>query len=99
MPDDGHMRLPRIRRPDLADPREAWMTTASKYASHLTESGSRCHLNDGSVRFCHWAAEELRLDDPPDGLSVGVRCTIHPGGRYLDSSARLDPEDFAPTGD
>jgi hypothetical protein len=30
---------------------------------------------------------------------VGVRCTIHPGGRYLDHTARLDPEDFAPTRD
>ena len=75
------------------------MATASKYARHLTESGSRCHLNDGSVRFCHWQAEALPAADPEAGPSVGVRCTIHPGGRYLDSSARLDPEDYAPSSD
>ena len=67
------------------------MTAAAGYAARLTETGSRCHLNDGSTRFCHWQAEEL-----PQGR-VGVRCTIHPGGRYLDSTARLAPEDFAPT--
>ncbi len=67
------------------------MATAAGFAVRLTETGSRCHLNDGSVRFCHWQAEGLS-----DGR-VGVRCTIHPGGRYLDAGARLDPEDFAPT--
>jgi hypothetical protein len=69
------------------------MATATGFAARLSETGSRCHLNDGSVRFCHWQAEGLHADE------VGVRCTIHPGGRYLDSSARLDPEDFAPTRD
>ena len=75
------------------------MATATKYANHLTETGSRCHLNDGSVRFCHWAAEELPSIQPEGSSGVGVRCTVHPGGRYLDSSARLDAEDFAPTHD
>ncbi len=87
------------QRPDLPDPREEWLATATKYANHLTETGSRCHLNDGSTRFCHWAAEELPMAADEVGPGVGVRCTIHPGGRYLDSSARLDPEDFAPTRD
>ena len=72
------------------------MATAAAYAARLTETGSRCHLNDGSTRFCHWQAQALpTAGDAQPG--VGVRCTIHPGGRYLDSSARLDPEDFAPT--
>jgi hypothetical protein len=75
------------------------MATATKYANHLTETGSGCHLNDGAVRFCHWAAEELPSIEHEGSAGVGVRCTIHPGGRYLDSSARLDPQDFAPTGD
>lgn len=72
------------------------MATAAAYAARLTETGSRCHRNDGSTRFCHWQAAELPAvgDGRP---RVGVRCTIHPGGRYLDSSARLDPQDFAPT--
>lgn len=69
------------------------------YARKLTETGSRCHLNDGTVRFCHWQATELPVsggDDEVDSATlVGVRCTIHPGGRYLDSTARLDPDDFA----
>ena len=73
------------------------MATAAGYAARLTETGSRCHLNDGSARFCHWQAEEIpTASGEPE---VGVRCTIHRGGRYLDSSARLDPEDFAPTRD
>ena len=75
------------------------MATAAKYAAHLTETGSRCDLNDGSVRFCHWGAEELPSSDSEDPSTVGVRCTIHAGGRYLDSTARLDPEHFAPTRD
>jgi hypothetical protein len=87
------MRLPRLRRSTHADEREEWLATAAKYAAKLTETGSRCHLNDGTTRFCHWQAEES-----PAG-EVGVRCTIHRGGRYLDSGARLDPEDFGPTRD
>jgi hypothetical protein len=75
------------------------MATAAKYAAHLTETGSRCHRNYGSTRFCHWQAQELSSTETATPPTVGVRCTIHPGGRYLDSSARLDPEDFAPTGD
>lgn len=75
------------------------MATAAKYATHLTETGSRCHRNDGSTRFCHWQAQELSPAEAGAPPLVGVRCTIHPGGRYLDSDARLDPEDFAPTGD
>jgi hypothetical protein len=98
VPDDGRMKLPRLRRPaGPADEREEWLTTASKYARHLTETGSRCHLNDGAPRFCHWQATELPAHDAegrPTHL-VGVRCTVHPGGRYLDSCARLGPEDFA----
>lgn len=94
------MRLPRLlRRQGSGSVHDERMAIAAKYARHLTESGSRCHLNDGSVRFCHWRGEDLPAADgagPPD---VGVRCTIHPGGRYLDHTARLDPEDFAPTRD
>jgi hypothetical protein len=73
------------------------LATAAKYARHLTETGSRCHLNAGRSRFCRWEATELSAaatgDDgvPP----VAVRCSTHPGGRYLDSTARLDPADFA----
>ncbi len=93
------MRLPRLRRSAPTDEREEWLATATKYAGHLTETGSRCDLNDGSTRFCHWAAQELPPAEAGGATTVGVRCTIHPGGRYLDSSARLDPEDFAPTGD
>lgn len=74
------------------------MATAAAYAARLTETGSRCHLNDGSTRFCHWQAEELPAKGD-ERSGVGVRCTIHPGGRYLDASARLDPDDFAPTRD
>ena len=79
------------------DERAEWMTTAAGFAARLTETGSRCHLNDGSTRFCHWQAEEL-VGDAGEAV-VGVRCTIHRGGRYLDSTARLDPEDFAATRD
>ena len=71
--------------------------TAAMYARHLTETGSRCHLNDGRPRFCSWTAagwETPRADGTID-RQVGVRCTAHPGGRYLDSRARLDPEDLA----
>ncbi len=75
------------------------MATAAGFAARLTETGSRCHLNDGSVRFCHWQAEELPATAPGREPMVGVRCTIHPGGRYLDANARLAPEDFAPTRD
>ena len=92
------MKLPRLRRsPAPADEREEWLATASKYARHLTETGSRCHLNDGTPRFCHWHAAELPATDAEDGqaIMVGVRCTSHPGGRYLDSEARLSPGDFA----
>jgi hypothetical protein len=98
IPDDGRMKLPRLRRsPAPADEREEWLATASKYARHLTETGSRCHLNDGTPRFCHWHAAELPATDAEGGqaIMVGVRCTSHPGGRYLDSEARLAPEDFA----
>ena len=93
------MRLPRLRRAAPSDEREEWMATAAGFAARLTETGSRCHLNDGSTRFCHWRAEELPPAKPGGGPMVGVRCTIHPGGRYLDSTARLDPEDFAATRD
>ena len=75
------------------------MATAAGFADRLTETGSRCHLNDGSTRFCHWHAQELPPTEPAAEPLVGVRCTVHPGGRYTDSSARLDPEDFAPTRD
>ena len=91
------MRLPWRRRPDFDEP--AWQrATAEMYAKSLTQTGSRCHLNEGSTRFCHWRAEELPStgDGPPQ---VGVRCSIHHGGRYLDASARLAAEDFAPTRD
>ena len=98
MYDDGCMKLPRLRSsPVPADEREEWLSTATKYARHLTETGSRCHLNDGRPRFCQWQATELLATDAQGepSLRVGVRCTVHPGGRYLDSSARLAPEDFA----
>ena len=75
------------------------MATASGYADQLTETGSRCHLNDGNPRFCQWHAEELPPAEPGGEPLVGVRCTVHPGGRYLDADARLAPEDFAPTSD
>jgi hypothetical protein len=91
------MRLPRLRRSPALDEREEWMATARGFAQQLTEAGSRCHLNDGSVRFCHWQAEELPPTESGGEPLVGVRCTIHPGGRYLDSTARLAPDDFAPT--
>jgi hypothetical protein len=52
--------------------------------------------SERSPRFCHWRAEVLQGDDPAAEVRVGVRCTMHPGGRYLDASARLAPEDFAP---
>lgn len=85
------MRLPRLRRERTVDEHEEWMATAAGFAARLTETGSRCHRNDGSTRFCHWQAAEL------PGGRVGVRCTIHPGGRYLDATARLAADDFAPT--
>ena len=75
------------------------MATAAGFASRLTESGSRCHLNDGSARFCHWQAEELPPVKSGAEPMVGVRCTVHPGGRHLDANARLAAEDFAPTRD
>lgn len=93
------MRLPGLRRSKPVDDRAEWMATATMYAARLTETGSRCHRNDGSTRFCHWQAEELPPSEPGADALVGVRCTVHPGGRYLDSSARLDPGDFAPTRD
>jgi hypothetical protein len=92
------MRLPR-RLQRTVDEREEWMTLAAAYAARLTETGSRCHLNDGTSRFCHWQATELPRKDAEGRSLVGVRCTIHPGGRHLDSRARLDPGDFAPTRD
>ncbi len=64
-------------------------------ARHLTETGSRCHLNDGRPRFCSWAAAEWQVSGTGERSErVGVRCTVHPGGRYLDSQARLAPDDF-----
>ena len=84
MPDDERMRLPRRRQERSVSDRERRMATADQYARHLTETGSRCEANTGTDRFCHWRATELPGDE------VGVRCTIH-GGRYLDSTARLDP--------
>jgi hypothetical protein len=98
MSDDDRMKLPRPpRAPSPADEREEWLGTASMYARHLTETGSRCHLNDGQPRFCSWRAMELPATDAEGRHTtmVGVRCTSHPGGRYLDASARLAPEDFA----
>ena len=100
MTDDVRMKLSRLRRKRAPqDEHEQRLTTAAMYARRLTETGSRCHLNDGTVRFCHWQATELPLSggggevDP--ATFVCVRCTIHPGGRYLDSAARLEPHDFA----
>jgi hypothetical protein len=98
MSHDGRMKLPRLRRSEgPVGEREEWLMTASTYARQLSETGSRCHLNDGSPRFCHWRAAELPATDAAGHqvIVVGVRCTVHPGGRYLDSSARLAPEDFA----
>jgi hypothetical protein len=102
MVDDGPMawreRLTSaVRRSDEPEAVvDGWLETAGMYAEHLTETGSRCHRNDGSTRFCHWKATRLDNDDPAaePAPAVGVRCTIHPGGRYLDSRARLDPEDL-----
>ncbi len=91
------MRLPRLRRSEPVDESAEWMAMAAGYAARLTETGSRCHLNDGTTRFCHWQAQELPRKDAAGRSLVGVRCTIHPGGRHLDSSARLEPADFAPT--
>lgn len=91
------MRVPRLRRSAPVDESAEWLTTAAGYAARLTETGSRCHLNDGSTRFCHWQAQELPARDAEGRSLVGVRCTVHPGGRHLDSSARLDAEAFAPT--
>ena len=91
------MRLPRLRRSAPIDERAEWMATAAMYAARLTETGSRCQLNDGTTRFCLWQAQELAASEPEGSFRVAVRCTTHVGGRYLDSSARLDPEDFAPT--
>lgn len=94
------MKLPRVRRQRPSqDDQEEWLATAAMYARRLTETGSRCHLNDGTARFCHWRAAELPGSDGTSAAEsatlVGVRCSIHPGGRYLDSSARLEPDDFA----
>ncbi len=92
------MKLPRrTRSPVPVDERQEWLTTASTYARHLTETGSRCHLNDGKPRFCSWGAMELPAVDAEGAPAtmVAVRCTVHAGGRYLDSNARLAPEDFA----
>jgi hypothetical protein len=93
------MRLPRLRRSAPIDERAEWMATAAMYAARLTETGSRCHLNEGTSRFCHWQAEELAASEPAADARVAIRCTIHPGGRFLDSQARLAAEDFAPTRD
>jgi hypothetical protein len=79
------MRWLRGRRNERQDPHDEWMATATGYANQLTESGSRCHL------------KELESKEPGGAPLVGVRCTIHPGGRYVDANARLRPEDFAPT--
>ena len=91
------MRLPGLSRRGHTPAREDWLATADRYARALTETGSRCHLNDGTPRFCSWEAKELPATEPDREATtmVGVRCTIHPGGRFLDSTARLDPEDFA----
>lgn len=90
-------RLRRKHQGSPASEREEWLATADTLAQHLTETGSRCHLNDGRSRFCHWEGTELPAAGDGDGrvIEVGVRCTIHPGGRYLDSTARLDPGEFA----
>ena len=53
------MRWLRGRRSERSDPHDEWMATAAGYANQLTESGSRCHLNDGRTRFCQWQAQEL----------------------------------------
>ena len=91
------MRLPRLRREPAIDEHAEWMASATGYANRLSETGARCHLNDGSTRFCHWRAVELPATDAEGRHLVGVRCTIHPGGRHTDPSARLAPEAFAPT--
>jgi hypothetical protein len=91
------MRLPSWRGVRPPDDRDEWLATAATYARLLTETGSRCHLNDGRPRFCSWEAAEwwVPLADGARAPRVGVRCTSHPGGRYLDARARLDPDDFA----
>ena len=99
MPDDEEMRLPRLRGERATDEQEEWLATAAGFADQLTMSGSRCDLDDGSTRFCHWQALELAATDADGRHLVGVRCTVHPGGRHTDASARLAPEDFAPTRD
>lgn len=93
----GTMQLPWRRRPRPVDERAEWLATASMYARHLTETGSRCHLSDGRPRFCSWEAQEIPGTDAEGNpvATVNVRCTAHPGGRYLDADARLAPEDFA----
>ena len=88
------VRMPRLRRHEPTDEHDEWMATATGFANRLTETGSRCHLDDGSVRFCHWQAQVLPAGEGDEPM-VGVRCTIHPGGRYLDADARLDPDEFA----
>lgn len=67
---------------------EERLATARLFAGKLTEHGTRCDRNDGRTRYCYWQATELgeEVDGAP---AVGVRCTIHPGGRCLDSSQRL----------
>jgi hypothetical protein len=83
--------------PNDAGDREDWLATASTYASELTEAGARCHLNDGQRKFCLWQAMELDGHDPSGDPApmVGVRCTVHEGGRCLDADARPDLADFA----
>lgn len=117
MADDGPMkwraRLSRPGRGQHPDQHEEWLATAGKYARHLTEAGSRCHLNERSTGFCHWEGTVLGPSTPAEESAsrsvsqdqaassdesvpaVGVRCTIHRGGRYLDSNTRLRPNDFA----
>jgi|GEM_PF-5541990 len=76
---------------------EEWLATASQYARELTQTGSRCHLNDGQHKFCLWEAMELEGRDASGSPvpMVGIRCTVHEGGRFLDADARPDLADFA----
>jgi hypothetical protein len=83
--------------PVVREEYEGWLATAATYAHELTETGARCHFNDSQRTFCLWEAMELDGQDPSGDPTpmVGVRCTVHDGGRCLDADARPDLADFA----
>ena len=72
---------------DAKDERQEWLEAAGRIAIDLTETATRCHLNQGKPRFCIWVPRELTGQDSSGAPApmVAVRCSAHEGGRLLEA--------------